>query len=573
MNLFGSPLPGPEVKKALEIKCPASRSDEDLESIFAYITAKTDILQDEFWNFLSTKNKKYFCRFMHYHHIHSENGETIKLAPKGNRNTAFYILVQGKKANLITHHPSNNSAKYLSLEGMHGVCMGGIYMANCLTRLISIIAHRCHLQKGVCQQFIEEHGGRKKHSDAYPFVWAQKSKNHVLLTLGRGSSYIKINSEHCRPFIQKLQISLLHRKILRFVPLSRGDKLTHQIYSPPSDCKDTLKSSCSYEIARFPAGKTILQERMEKNQILILLDGICVLTQEMSTATKYILPFLEQEKLKHSKEIKEKIHSDDYGENRKQLPPISYVGSMSILGFIPYFLARKDILSTTKNDDKKYKTDRRNTSEKGPSTLPADSLINISKENCDDESLLHPFTIKAHSDVHALIITKADSFVEILWDTNHGLAQAFLELAIKQINWLQKSYPSVVGTYFKWNMEKIPEDSPFDELPLTAEDFQEIISTMCPNPKLNKHKVLDKLQRLLGSENNDATSIPHETSLQESQLDDGNNIPKDKIIGLQPYPTILLSRKLHGKTLPAIERSDGYLCPFDIDNEIHDLLN
>ena len=576
MNLFGSPLPGPEAKKALEIKCPASRSDEDLERIFAYVIAKTDILQDEFWNFLSMKNKKHFCRFMHYHHIHSENGETIELPPKGNRNSTFYILVRGKKANLIVHHPSNNSTKYLPLDGMHGVCMGNVYMANCLTRLISIIARRCNLQKGIHQQFIEEHSSRIKHSDTYPIVCVQKPTNNVLLTLGRGSSYIKINNEHCRPFIQKLQISLLHRKILRFIPLSREDKTTHPISSPPSDFEDTLKSSCSYKIARFPAGKTILQEGTEKNQIIILLNGLCVLTQEMSTATKYILPFLEQENMKYSKEIKERLLSADDGKSRKQLPPICYVGSMSILGFIPYFLARKDLLQTSKIDDKRHNRERRNSWKKDPSASTDDSLSSITEENSDDGSLLHPFTIKAHSDVHALIISKANLFVEILWNTNHGLAQAFVDLAVKQINWLKKSFPLVVGTYFKWNMEKNPEDNPFDELPLTAEDFQEIISTMCPNPKLNRHKVLDKLRKLLGSENYenyDTASILHETSLPESQSDDDSNIPKDKIIGLQPYPTILLSRKLHGKTLPVIERSDGYLCPFDIDKEIHDLLD
>ena len=142
-------------------------------------------------------------------------------------------------------------------------------------------------------------------------------------------------------------------------------------------------------------------------------------------------------------------------------------------------------------------------------------------------------------------------------------------------------------------IESLPEDFPSS----TMVDMEEIIlfTRVIKNPRLNKRRILKGFESRLNGEEGDEESVEYEedqdpfrrfdfinttmynlnkdiemdwSGQDNFKIDYDIDNEQDLVGGIQchnfeqPFPSILLSRKSFGKTLPQIPQSKGFLNPF-----------
>lgn len=293
-----------------------------------------------------------------------------------------------------------------------------------------------------------------------------------------------------------------------------------------------------YKLTSFRRGQTIVREGAESGHIFLLVKGSCHLFQDQAsdaasapvTSAAGSPASTDAERV----ELKESF--------------IGSIASISFLGFIPYFTAAHTH---------------------------------------------QPMTAVASSDLKVLVFS-APIFLDSIKPID-GMAQAFAHIAEQQMKWLTRTLPLILkaqvnstgeNDYTAGNNEQelqIPAPLEEHNILKSSLDIENIMNSRIPkHPKLNRHKVLNEFGRLVRDEEKVVQLMEYEEPLDPfSRFDFINTAGYDREEPIElewfppvdasafklrqsllPFPSILLSRKMYGKTLPAVEQSHGFANPF-----------
>mmetsp|Transcript_8786 Transcript_8786/g.12470 ORF Transcript_8786/g.12470 Transcript_8786/m.12470 type:complete len:499 (-) Transcript_8786:791-2287(-) len=328
-------------------------------------------------------------------------------------------------------------------------------------------------------------------------------KHGVVVTMHKCSHYLYICNIECRKFLTNLFDMLAKNRILNRLRLKQ------------------FQRSCS--LYSIPSGHPIIIEGTNSNKIVLIMRGMCELKKNV----------------KATLEKKRSDLSVDESPNTKETLKIGSAGPLHFLGFLPQFLNTND----------------------------------------------HPYSAIATSNVK-IILFNASEFKKYIFQIPQ-VYEAFCSLGIKQLDWLENIFPQLVIKEMSISC-KTPatceiEESQYDEFPSCQVELKKLMNSMLKSPRLNKHKVLVKFKRFIDNGENESMKYDYpedpfsrfdtqcynldedieldlceyENEVFESKTEDFHDI-------LTPYPSILRSRKLHGKTLPAVPHSSGFFNPFFI---------
>jgi hypothetical protein len=208
---------------------------------------------------------------------------------------------------------------------------------------------------------------------------------------------------------------------------------------------------------------------------------------------------------------------------------ISIVGPMAFLGFIPYFTRQVDV---------------------------------------------QPLSVVASTKVRVLILD-ANKFAEHI-KSNSTIYESFQDIAKRQIAWLhEKRIQYEEEIRMKKKEAKVNYNNILEFPNSSIEDLEQIVATKTrKKPKLNKHKFIKEFRRLVGGDELSEEEEEYEDlflrfdfkdeCMRELKmiLEEEPNLANEKNTDLLPFPSIVRSHKMHGKTLPIVNQSDGFLNPF-----------
>jgi len=322
------------------------------------------------------------------------------------------------------------------------------------------------------------------------------------ILINKGSHYIYLNYLDCQIFMKKLFEDQISQRILHHFNFhNRRKRRLHFL--------------------TIPAGHPIITQGKEYDKIVLTIRGTCRLDlKEACERTKDCIQ--ENETTMRSK----------LNPASNNLHCVSQAGPLSFLGFLPFFV-----------DDLKEQ----------------------------------PITVTAMTNVRVLIL-EADEFIK---NINRNFREAFQILSSRQLRYLktkvlgkgfvrQEENLASIGKYVDDNVIYFPSSS--------IDAIENIVTTRIKkNPRFSKHKLLREFTRLVqGDQNTDEIEEYEDLFLRFDFKDEciqeiknflqenkGMN-DVDEGFDLKPFPSILLSHKPHGKTLPVVDQSHGYLNPYNL---------
>ncbi len=265
------------------------------------------------------------------------------------------------------------------------------------------------------------------------------------------------------------------------------------------------------ELLTFPKDQPIMLEGMDYKKIMLIIRGKCQLKVSIDERQ------MKSEESKNSDEIlKNTIH-------------VSQVGPLSFLGFLPHFV---------------------------------------------DEVCEQPLSVVSLSKVRVLLLD-ARAFVQQI-SSYPAIFDTFQDLSRRQIEWLDKEVSKhLKETEVQQDEENHEEEEEETDFPSSSiSDIEDLIKIRTKkNPRSSRHKLLREFKRLvIGEEQLEEVEEYEDLFLRfdfkdecmrelEQIIEKDCELNDSEDSDLAPYPSILLSRKLHGKTLPHVKQSRGYLNP------------
>lgn len=505
-----------ELEKLLS-ECPSIRKPRMLEKIYDIVSSETEINKDPFWRFLQTKDLRCaLCRYMRLSHVYDDDGESYRLDGRSQSNCRLCVLLRGE----VHLSCKGYSAVFSST---HGSIFGSLHLPKSLEAIVARGGigkeggeEECEKEESLFRQFVttlQENG---------------LSVHDTSVSVKKGSSFVYIVSKDLRPFIDRLCHRLSSLSILESLGLR------------------CLRNQC--KLRTFRRGQVIVREGEENGHIFLLVKGSCHLfkCQERDDSILCSSP---------SPEVVGSPASNGLDGTASVESFIGSVTSVSFLGFIPLFTPHR----------------------------------------------YQPMTVIATSEVRMLVFSNH----VFLNSTKRidGMAQGFKSIADQQMRWLMRTLPLILKAQRNTMQEEGSYDTeanckeqgtqilmPLEEHNIMKSrlDIENIMNSRIPkNPKLNRHKVLNEFGRLVRNEEKVIELMEYEEPLDPfSRFDFINTEGYDSFGGdpvelewfppveeasaaafnsgrsLLPFPSILLSRKMHGKTLPAVQQSSGYSNPF-----------
>ena len=517
------------IRKILCNRCPATRCESnDLETIYNFLSTHTKICQDPLWTFLPRDQRVVLCAYFRY--VQEDGSELIDLKPptssgRSAQNAKLYLLLQGSVELTCGTHS-------ITLDGSFGHCLGALFLPPSIRALMNGTSSKPF---NSIDQIDSDDSDSFSYASYFDNVQQSQeqtsspSPNRPILSVGKGCHYIYLCSiecgHHLKIIFDRLVASwIFHRLDLKFPKLTKDDETY-------SDSPIGSNFSKGHEIRTIPKGHIIFKEGFDTSKIALTLRGRCELTK--------------------------RSYDDENWIDTK----ISHAGPMSFLGFVPHCNQKESL-------------------------------------KCGGQ----PFTIVASTKV-SLILVHAKEFKKMLTDSSR---RAFDELSRRQIDWLLNKFPKrlarqklmsqktkALGSDHDQDIESLQEDFPSS----TMVDMEEIIlfTRVIKNPRLNKQRVLKGFSiRLQGEEGDEETveyvedqdpfrrfdfinttmynlnkDIEMDWSGQDNIKIDYDIDSEHGVVGgiqchnfEQPFPSIILSRKPFGKTLPQVPKSKGFLNPF-----------
>ena len=469
------------VKQALRNTFASTRSNDDLEIIYNFVTKYTEIEHDQLWRLLSKPERLQLCGYFRYDSIEAATSINLNDVNSG---TKLMIFMKGEAKVIWGNHS-------LQLDPCDGPCLGVIPLALDYKDLLDRTAKAEKSRKfdalsymNTYQQFLQVASKDAKISveNVRPYVFLQ----HM-------SSFISLHFQDTQMFLE----SFFDRKISVRV-LQRFN------------CQELIKPS--FQFITFPKGHPMQMEGRSSEKILLTLRGKCTLHASLD------LNIVEN---KNSSSLQQNEASNSTNVDICQVQPLSF------LAFHPHFY---------------------------------------------DQVECHMVTAVALTKVQVLVLN-AKEFKQHI-DSSPPIREAFEELARQQVHWLQTQLPKYLDKKFNQNGQDMTDEF-IEEFPSASlVDIEHLINTRArKNPRTNKYKVLQEFKRLVNCETeSDETSEYEDLFLRfafenENQQEHQNTLASmhhSDEFNLTPFPSILLSRKRFGKTLPCVSKSAGYLNPFDV---------
>ena len=327
------------------------------------------------------------------------------------------------------------------------------------------------------------------------------------ILLQKGSHYIYLNCLDCQLFMERLFDRQISQRVL------------HRF-----KCSSLWKQNS--EFLTFPKDQPIILEGWGYDKIILTIRGKCQLSTN--------LPKMEVENDDENKTVQNSLKYDEASESNLK---ISEVGPMTFLAFLPYFV---------------------------------------------DEVNVQPITVTALTRVRILVLD-ANELIHHL-KPYPTIFETFQDLSRRQIQWLNKTIEKII---LKMQQERQPkklhedyEEDDEDFPSSSIEEIENIINIKTKkNPKLSKHKLIKEFKRLVHGDEKCEEVEEYEDLFLRFDFKDECMREIEEIMGqnwetndneeesdLTPFPSILISRKLHGKTLPNVKQSNGYLNPFEMKN-------
>lgn len=518
------------IRKILCNQCPATRRLEDLEAIYSFLTSRTEIELDPLWNFLPHVLRLELCAYFSYVRLDESELIHIKSLTDG-CSSKLYLLVRGK-GELACGDST------MSLDGQHGPSLGNISVPRRVQCLMQPNEPTTNTNTsphgGICKAFLRQFqstGGTLEHLERI---------KQITVSLQRGSHYIYFSTIECREYVNLLFDRIVFHWVFHKLHLKR--------------VKPAKRRPCKFNLFIFPKGHSLFIEGLTSNTIVLTLRGKCQL--------KKVIP--------HKK------NRDDFRINHDndESVHIGFAGPLSLLGFLPHVIAQKAEESNQQHQ---------------------------------------PFTAIAKTRIRVAVFEPC-VFVDWIRRVPY-MIDALRHLAERQLDWLTNTLPDKLNGRENLGKERkeieitsghVQSLTIIDDFPTsTCVDMEEIINSRELKKKKcrsNKHKLLKGLkQRMVKDEaNEDKDWVEYEelddqfsrfdfidTSMYNLQkeilLDDsvgknddssGEETNMDTIDHrdystrqehdrLKPHPSILLSRKAFGKTLPIVRQSKGFLDPRD----------
>jgi CRP-like cAMP-binding protein len=237
--------------RIIKSKSAAIRTDSDLDLIRTTFDADLSGA-DVVWASLSNRQKNCLCKHFEFRAALSDGGDfypcvektgvdSLKSHPVG-----LFVLLRGEAMVSIGNHS-------ISLRGGDGV------------RAKRVILGRLAIPEDALDFFFVR-SGRAANNTYHEFVSLERECEEVSLRFSKGASYCFLPESRSRVFIERLNASLLTRRILRDIGIS---ELMHQ--------KPTMSDKEMPEITQFRPGDVLLKEGTVANRVLFVAKGSCVI--------------------------------------------------------------------------------------------------------------------------------------------------------------------------------------------------------------------------------------------------------------------------------------------------------
>lgn len=534
------------IRKILCHQCPATRSIEDLEHIYSFLTSQTEIESDPLWIFLPRVLRLELCAYFNY--VRLDENQLIHIDASNDRHAAakLYLLVRGEGDLLYGDFT-------IPLNAKHGPRFGGIY----LPRRIQCLVRRCNTNKnlpatsrGIYEAFLQ-----RVHTTAGSLREGIDRTRQIMVSLQKGSHYIYFSATECRNYMNRLFDRIVYHWVF------------HRLYI--KSVKNKKYGPCRFNLFMLPKGHPLFVEGSTSDMIVLILRGKCRLKKRIAREKSGDVVGIEDTTLA-------------WGDETVY---VGFADPLSLLGFHPHVCVAEE--------------------EKG------EGLCGIAKK------MNQPYTVVAETRIHAAVF-EPRCFMNWIGGVP-GMANALHKLAWRQLRWLNETLPQrfkerhdELGRKEEEEIELEANSNNSEQSSVVIDDFptstcvdmEEIINSRELKKKAclsNKHKLLKGLKRLIvqDEEDENADWVEYEdmedpfsrfdfidTSMYNLQneilLDDFTRNKDDNCIdanmdmiddetfsskvrnSLIPHPSILLSRKSFGKTLPAVQQSQGFLNPYDV---------
>ncbi len=506
-----SPSTLPKVRKILSNHFGGTKTNEQLETIKCFFVNETEIICDQLWNVLPKPQQLQICAYFRYNQVDNDSLIHLRDPSNNSSNVKLLFLVKGSGelvcGDQVLHLDVSNRTRF--------PCLGSMPIPSSLRKLLGRSSTSTSTptltsfnknndeMKNIFQSFMQ-----KVNEDNETSV--DNTRPSILLQTG--SHYISLNCRDCQLFMEKLldnQISQRALHLLKFHAIPKR----------------------KLEFITFPMGHTIFNQGEGYDKIILTIRGMCQLKvnilcdtdmegciDETTTTTKHV--------------SSSNFISNEISNN---IVTIREVGPLSFLGFIPYFIDGIDA---------------------------------------------QPISVIALTKVRVLIMN-VEEFLHHM-NTHLNIREAFTILSRRQHQYLERFISNEINKKEKMKI-KPSDDEDVPIFPSTSiEDIETIIRTRTKkNPRLSKHKVLKEFKRLVrggyDDDNNEddeyedlflrfdfSDECLHQIKdiLGQDWGQDDCNDEESITTNLKPFPSILLNRKRHGKTLPSVIQSHGYLNPF-----------
>ncbi len=478
------------VKNVLSNSFASTRSVEDLEIVYDYVTTHTEIEHDRLWSLLSRAQRLQLCAYFRYDHVKSASSIDLSDVNLGSK---LMIFVKGKGNIVCGNH-------CLQLQQNLGPCLGVIPLAPQYRTLLD----HTEMTSGKCPI------GVKGMNTYQKFMQVMSKDDEVSigntgshLFLQERSGFISLNHLDTQMFLERFfdrQVSL--RVLRRF------------------KCHGMIKPR--FDFLSFPKDHPVVIEGSCNGKILLTIRGKCALNVNLQTK-----PNLRVADKSFTPQVPHHCTSTDSTE--QQTVNICQVKPLSFLAFQPHFF---------------------------------------------DEMNHNIVSVTALTRVQVLVLD-AKEFKECI-SACPSVRDAFEHLARLQIQWLKNDFPKFLKKELDLDDSSEESHELIEDFPTSSiGDIENLIQTRTKKcPRTNKCKVLHEFKRLvIGDVDHDDNSEFEDLFLRFGLDDEGlqdllqNTDSKDvdsEEFNLMPFPSILISRKRYGKTLPNVAQSDGYLNPFDL---------
>lgn len=472
------------VKQALRNTFASTRSDDDLEIIYDFVTKYTEIEHDQLWRLLSKPQRLQLCGYFRYDSIEAATSLNLNGVNSG---TKLMIFVKGEAKVIWGNHS-------LQLDPCHGPCLGVIPLALDYRDLLDQTAQAKESRKvdsflymNTYQQFLQVASKDAKISveNARPSVFFQHVSNFISLYFQDTQMFLE------RYFDRKISVRVLQR----------------------FNCQELIKPR--FQFITFPKDHPIQMEGRSSEKIILTLRGTCTLHASLDSGIVE-----DNNDSIESSSLQSSEASNSTNVDICQVQPLSF------LAFHPHFY---------------------------------------------DQVECHMVSATALTKVQVLVLN-AKEFKEQI-DSRPSIREAFEELARQQVHWLQNQLPKFLKKKLNQSKEDMTDDF-VEEFPTASiVDIENLIKTRArKNPRTNKYKVLQEFKRLVNGETESDDASEYEDLFlrfafeneHQRELDNTPTSMHHSDFHLTPFPSILLSRKRFGKTLPCVSKSEGYLNPFDI---------